>query len=360
MKRFLRWFLILFVIQWGIGLGLSHQARRNLLRILPAGTQVGAVQWRWPIGVRVHHLVLPDPAGERPFLLKLQKGDFDVPVWAAWIHPTPVRMKLYSPHVQMHSGNLYPVVQGIGLPSQRWLPVPLWEMEETHAAPFPFVPLSLEILDGRLDAFGREIRAEHPVFSAAHVHLKVGLGVAGSEPVLNLAGDGQFVSEKEEVIGLQQMSATLYPQRRYGKGSLRLRHERLGHFQKIYEYAPRPILIDSGMADTLLEGELIDGKHLKLTARCRVESLDMRGDVGDVTWGQIMHAVEDDGRRYEWIAHSEGEIDDPTFNPHDQILREVEFLMKEKAAGRGLKIDGPMFFYADTPGSVGPVPQEKR
>lgn len=359
-RRLATAFVILWVLQWGAGWALSRWARRGLLETLPKGTQIGSVRWRWPIGIRIQHLVLPDPAEEREFLLKLRQGDFDIPIWAAWIHPTPVRMRLYSPHVQMHSGNLYPVVQGIGLPSQQWLPVPLWEMEETHAPPFPFVPLSLEILDGRLDAFGREIRAEVPVFTAAHVHLKIGLGVAGSEPVLNLKGGGQFVSEKEEVIGLQEMSATLYPQRRSGKGFLRLRHERLGDFQKIYEYAPRPILIDSGMADTTLEGEIIDGRHLKLTARCLVENLDMRGDVGGVPWGQIMHAVEDEGRRYEWQVHVEGDTDDPHFNPHDHILREVEFLMKEKATSRGLAIQEQMFFYADTPGSAGPVPPEKR
>lgn len=358
--RVVRWILILLVVQWAAGLGLARLARRNLLRVLPEGTQVGTVQWRWPIGIRVHDLVLPDPAAERPFLLKVQQADFGIPVWLAWVRPIPVRMVLRSPHVQLHTGNLYPVIQGIGLPSQLWLPVPMWEMEKPEGPPFPYAPVSLEILNGRLDAFAEQIQAGRPAFSAAHVNLKVGLSVQGREPVLTLSGSGHFVSETDQIIGMHSMSATLNPQKRRGTGFLRLRHERLGDFQKIYEYAPRPIWIDSGTADVVLMGEITDGKHLRLTARCLVENLDMRGEVGSVSWGQIMNAVEDEGRRYEWVVHTEGEIDDPKFNPHDQILREVEFFMKEKAASQGLKIDGQMFFYADTPGSVGPLRSEKQ
>lgn len=357
-RRTIRWLLILFLLQWAAGLGLSHWARRGLLLILPEGTQVGAVHWRWPIGIAVRDLTLPDPAEEGPFLLKLEQGNFQIPIWGIWIRPIPVRMRLRSPYVQMHSGNLEAVIQGIGLDPQRWLPVPLWEMEEPESPPFPFVPLSLDILNGRMDALGEELQPDRPVFTAAHVRLAVGLAASGTEPVVKLSGSGDFVSQDGEIIGLQSVEATLYPQKRAATGSLRLRHERLGDFQRIYEYAPRPILIDSGKAEVVLMGELVDGKRVKLTARCLVEHLDMRGQVGELTWGQIMQAVEDEGRRYEWVVHTEGEIADPHFNPHDRILRAVELLMKEKAATRGLKIEAPMFFYADTPGGVGPTGPE--
>ena len=354
-RRLLAWFVLLWVLQWAAAWGLSLWARRGLREALPEGSKIGSVCWRWPVGVTVHNLVLPDPAEEVPFLLKLEQGDFDIPVWGVLIRPIPVHMTLKSPTVQIHPGNLYPVIQGIGSPSRRWLPVPMWEREKPEGPAFPFAPLSLRIVNGRLDALSKEIQPDKPVFTAAHVDLSIGLTALGTEPVLNLSGYGHFVSRDDKIIGMQSITASLYPRRRYGKGFLRLRHERLGDFQKIYQYAPRPILIDSGMADTVLMGEILDGKHLKLTARCLVENLDMRGKVGDVSWGEILRAVEDEGRRYEWVVRVEGDMEDPKFNPHDTILREVEFLMKEKAAARGLKIKEQMFFYADTPAGEGPM-----
>ncbi len=45
----------------------------------------------------------------------------------------------------------------------------------------------------------------------------------------------------------------------------------------------------------------------------------------------------------------QGRLDDPNFDPHDYVLSVVEWDMKERAAERGVKVPGQMFFYADTP-----------
>ena len=134
------------------------------------------------------------------------------------------------------------------------------------------------------------------------------------------------------------------------EGSFRLRHERLQDFRNLYQYAPRPIFMEGGIADFTMQFAMTGGAHLKLTARTLVQNLDLVGKVGEVSWAEIMHAVEEENRIYEWTVTVEGDLSDPAFNPHDNVLDEVEWKMKEKAASRGLKIPDQMFFYADTPG----------
>lgn len=348
--------LLLAAAGWIADKGLSRMADRMVRQRIPPGSAVGSVRWEWPVGLSIYDLTLPDPAEQASFLLKVKRARFQVPIWGLLIRPMPARMTLWSAHVQMHSGNIDPVVRGMGLKPQRWLPVPLWDNSgegqafSLAALPrIPFAPMGIEIIDGRLDAGEQEIRKDHPVFIADQIHLVVGLQGLLQEPVLTLEGSGRFVSEEGESVGLQSMQGTLYPRKKQMKGTLRLRHERLGDFRGIYKHAPSPLIIENGMADSTLMGELTDGVHLKLTARCLVQNLDMTGKVGEVSWAQIMRAVEDEHRFYEWEVHMEGEVGDPAFNPHDRILREVEYLMKEKAASRGLKISGQMFFYADTP-----------
>lgn len=344
------------------GVLLSRAADRLIRETLPEGSELRAVRWTWPAGVLLEDLTLPDPAEQVPFFFKVKRARFQVPVWGLAIRPIPARITFESPHIVIHSGNLYPLVRGIGFRPQKWLPVPMWEMAEEEGADpfsvsqesglptFPVAPMGLKIVDGRLDAGEEQIRKGKPVFVADHINLEVKIEALLQEPVLTLNGTGQFVSDEGEPIGLQEMRARLYPTRKSMQGYLRLRHERLADFKKIYQHAPAPILIENGMADAILDGEVTDAKHLKLMARCLVQNLDMVGNVGtDVTWAQIMHAVEDADRFYEWKVWMEGDITDPAFNPHDRILREVEYLMKEKAASRGLKIPGQMFFYADTP-----------
>ena len=352
LKRMGLFLLFMTPLSFPAGFLLSSLAARQVRVLLPPGSSVGRVTWSWPVGITVKGLTIPDPAEKLPFLLKVEKGRFQVPLWVLWVRPIPVNVTLWSPHLQMHSGNIYQVVHGLGLRPQKWLPVPLWEPSE-EAGPtisVPFTPLSLKIVNGRVDACEEQIQEGKPVFIAAHINLSVGLSAMFTDPVLKLTASGDFLSEEGKTVGGQYVSVTLVPQKQYMRGFLRLRHERLEDFRKLYEYAPAPILIERGMADAVLDGELVDGKRLKLTARCLVQNLDMTGQVGEVSWAAIMHAVEDEQRRYEWVVQLEGDVDDPRFNPHDRILREVEFLMKEKAAtAAGLKIPGPMFFYADTP-----------
>jgi hypothetical protein len=215
----------------------------------------------------------------------------------------------------------------------------------------PFIPFGLKVINGRVDVIEQEIRKGQPVFIADHVDLTLELTAALIEPTIALVSRGDFVTETGDLIGKQEVEIRCQPRKKAMEGTFRLRHERLQDFKNLYQYAPRPIFIEGGIADFTMQFALAEGSRLKLTARTLVQNLDLEGKVGEVSWGHIMRAVEDNDRIYEWTVTTEGDLSDPAFNPHDTVLGEVESKMKEKAASRGLKIPDQMFFYADTPGA---------
>lgn len=350
----------LALFQMAAGAVVATVALRRMQEVLPEGTRFERATWSWPIGLRLRGLTVPDPAKEFPFLLKVKETVLQVPVWGLLARPLPVRVTLRSPHLMVGSKNIDFLIGQMERQPEDWMLIPFMGLEEEgkgqapEEEPFfrqlPFIPFGVRILDGRADVIEEQIRADQPVFIADHVDLTLGLTGLGAEPVVELRSRGDFVTPEGKRIGGQEVEIRCMPRTRSMEGTMRLRYEQMGDFRNLYQDAPRPVFIEGGISDFSMQFTLRDGRRAKLTASCLVQGLDLNGWVGQVQWSDIMRAVEDENRIYQWTVTSEGDLADPAFNPHDYVLGEVEWRMKEKAAGRGLKIPGQMFFYADTEG----------
>ena len=331
------------------GIIISRQVARQIRTYLPAGTTIGHVRWSFPFSIVLDRLSVPDSSGKNPFLLRVDRAVLEIPWWGMLARPLPAKVTLTQPHLKIGSDNINLLIGGMEVDPNDWILRPFKGMDRSSLfRRVPFIPYGLNVNNARVEVIEEEIRKGHPVFIADHVNLSLELTAILAEPAIRLISHGDFVTESGEKIGFQEVDFRCHPRKKAMEGSIRLRQERLGDFRNLYQYAPRPIFIEGGIADFSIQFALTNGKHLKMTAHTLVQNLDLEGKVGEVSWADIMHAVEDRNRIYEWTVPAEGEMDDPAFNPHDHVLSEVEWKMKEKAASRGLKIPGQMFFYADS------------
>ena len=361
-RRILRWALILLAIfvPLNVGLGTAtsfwmvHKLREGAL----PGVKLGPAHWSFPIGMTVYGVRLPDPTSKNDFLLQADRVTFQVPLWGVLVRPLPVKIILQNPHLKIGSENINLLIGGMSSDPTDWFMAPFRGISkegseglpsEGPLSKLPFLPFGLRVSEGRVDVIEPDIRAGQPVFIAGHVNLSMELTSLLFEPTIRLRSQGDFITPSGEVIGKEEVDMTAQPRKLSLEGVLRLRHERLGDFRNIYQYAPRPVFIENGIADFSMRFTLTQGNHVRLTASTLVQNLDLNGMVGDVRWADIMHAVEDEHRIYQWTVSTEGNLDDPAFNPHDYVLSEVEWKMKEKAASRGVEIREQMFFYADSP-----------
>ncbi len=346
----------------GMNFWAAPRLMNRLKANLPFPVEAAQVRWAWPIGICLNDVRVPDPAQEQPFIVEIKRLVVRLPVWAVFSRPLPISLEADSPHFKLTSRNIGLMSSYVRLSRTDWLEVSTDELSEEEAEgagapqretqPLPsMLPIEIKFKEGVLEALDENIQSGKPIFILRHLNVSTSIEPTLPHLTVRVKGTGFFETEKGERIGLFDSDLFTRMQDGYMKGFLRLRHERLGDFRNLYTYAPRPILIEGGIADTRIEFEVENHNHLRMTARCTVQNLDMTGQVGDVSWAQIMHAVEDDQRRYTWQFTVDGNVQDPKFDPHDRVLSEVEWKMKEEASLKGLKIKEQMFFYADTPSS---------
>ena len=357
LRWFWRAFLIYLAVSVPLGIFLTWRVGQEIRRLLPPPSHLGSLRWSWPFGVVIQDLTITDPVGGEPFLAKIKRVSLRVPWWGFLIRPVPAFVRLDSPHLKINSDNVNLLIGQMQAKPQEWLLTPFMEtMKEGESEPvrpfasLPFIPIGIKITEGHLEVIEKEIREDQPIFIIGHLNLTLGVTAWGAQAGIRLVSHGNFVTPEGEAIGLSEADIRAVPLEKSLQGTIRLRYENLADFRNLYKFAPRQIYIQSGIADFLLEFWLTNAKHLLLKASCTVQNLQMEGKVGEVTWEQIMRAVEDERGIYSWSFTAEGNLSDPKFDPHDYILSQVEWAMKEKAASRGLKILDQMFFYADNPG----------
>lgn len=346
---------VLLLLVLGTGPWVVPRLIRGMMENSPIPMTAASIRSGFPFGVVIEDLTVADPSGVNPFLLKVERLTAQAPWWGLFIRPLPLKLTLERPHLLVHSENAADLIDLMTVhPSMNWLFLPGGGLEENQILEqgrvvfrLPAAPLELKVQRGRLEAIEPQLREEAPLFIADHLELSVGVSGFLLNPTLGFSGYGVFVTEAGEPIGSQHIRFSARPLTSSMDGFIRLRHERLEDFRNLYAYAPSPIYIEGGLADFSAHFEVTGGNRLKFIARTLVQNLDLDGYVGEVHWGDIMHAVEDENRRYEWVVPVEGKMDDPDWNPHDYVLREVEYKMKERAAARGLRIEEPLFFYSD-------------
>ncbi len=346
----------LFCLYLAAGQIIGPWAVRSYVRRRAADrVKFDSVRSVWPLGVAIENLRVADPAGELDFLLKVPKATFRVPWWGGLVRPIPVQITLDSPHMKVSGENVTHLAGGMKVRSQEWFAMPFEEMETEEKPGEPerpsfFLPIGIQAANGRVDVIDEAIRKGQPVFIADRVQLSLGLTAVTGDPIVRLTSRGDFVTLEGKPIGFLDVWIEARPASRSMQGRMRFRHEQLGDFYNLYLYAPRPVFIEGGIADFRMAFTLTNGDQVDFTAGCLVQNLDLNGKVeGGVSWADIMHAVEDEERKYEWEVRVGGTLGDPAFDPHDYVLSVVELDMKERAAARGIRVPGQMFFYADTP-----------
>lgn len=347
--------VLLFCLYLAAGQVIGPLAVRNYVRDSAGKVSIDSVRSVWPLGVRIENLKLADPVGKLEFLIKVPKATFRIPWWGGLVRPIPVQITLESPHLKVSAENVSHLAGEMKVRSQDWFAMPFegMELQEEPGAssrPIFFLPIGIRAANGRVDVIDEAIREGQPVFIADRVQLSLGLSAVTGDPTVLLTSRGDFVTLDGKPIGFLDVWIEARPQSRSMRGRMRFRHEQLGDFYHLYQYAPRVVWIEGGIADFRMEFALTNRDQVDFTSACLVQNLDLKGEVeGGVSWADIMHAIEDEERKYQWEVHISGTLGDPAFDPHDYVLSVVEWDMKERAAARGIRVPGQMFFYADTP-----------
>ncbi len=346
----------LFCLYLAAGQIIGPWAVRSYIKNQPAGrVAIDSVRSVWPLGVTIENLRVADPVGKLEFLIKVPRATFRIPWWGGLVRPIPVQITLESPHMKVSAENVTHLAGGMKVRSQEWFAMPFEGMETEEKPGEPerptfFLPIGIRATNGRVDVIDESMREGQPVFVADRVQLSLGLTAVTGNPTVRLTSRGDFVTREGKPIGFLDVWIEARPTSRSMQGRMRFRHEQLGDFYNLYQYAPRQVWIEGGIADFRMEFTLTNGSQVDFTAGCLVQNLDLKGQVeGGVSWADIMHAVEDEERKYEWEVRIAGTLGDPAFDPHDYVLSVVELDMKERAAARGIRVPGQMFFYADTP-----------
>lgn len=321
------------------------------------GIQVASGRWHWPFGLTFEKVNIPDPTGSQPFFLKADSITLRVPFWGfpVWMASgtLPAKVTVVKPVLRADSQNAGKLIASVSVHPLDWLYIPSGGVLETggpgpEGIPTPPVaPLELIVVGGRAEVWEEEIREGKPLFIVDHVHARLAAEALLGKPVLAVESYGHFVTEAGDLVGMHHIAIRARPLEKYVEGSLRIRHEQLEDFRNLYAHAPYPIYIEGGLTDFITTFRVTEGRNLWFRASTMVDHLDLSARVGEVSFADIMHAVEDENRRYRWVFEVAGDLSDPTFDPHDRILREVELEMKELAAARGLKVEAPLFFYSD-------------
>jgi hypothetical protein len=310
----------------------------------------------WPfLGVRFGQLKVRDPSGEEEFLVKVPKAVIRLPWIGWWIRPTPMAIHLERPHFKITADAVALLFESFRIEAPEDLeglsmgPDALDSLKG-FLAPIPVLPYRVAIRGMTMEAIAYDLRPDEPVFIVRNGDTFVGLVMVGCKPVIRIRSRGDFVTKEGRKIGFHEIEGEADPKELNLHLRLRLRHEQLGDFQNLYRDFPRPVLIKGGLADLHMEIDVTQGRFLDFSAGCMVQNLDLDGLVeGGVPWSQVMQAIEDDQRRYAWELKVRHRLDDPSFDLHDYVLSYVEWDAKERAAAKGLKLPGQLFFYKDTP-----------
>jgi len=358
-KRFVRVVTVLFLVIYCIPMLAGTLAIGRMKREMKEKLSMTAesISWRWPMEFVVRGGEIPDPVGDNPFFLKaavirVQVPFWGVPVWLA-IGSLPAKLIVERPHLMASSTNAAMLIGSMSVHPVDWLTIPaggIIDLEKTPEMEMlrpPVIPLDLKIIRGKAEVNEEQLRAGQPLFIVDNIRTHMKAQGLLSRPSLNVSSYGLFKTPEGKIIGMHEIRLLAYPQEKYVEGFIRLRHEQLADFRNLYAHAPSPIYIDGGSTNFTTVFHVTEGRNLWFRATLMVQALDLDAVVGGIPLSSVMHAVEDEERRYEWSFEIDGDLGDPTFDPHDELLSEVEWEMKELAAANGVAVKTNLFFYSD-------------
>ena len=369
MIRRRRFLIILFIL--GAFLAAVAAAQRTLIswvtseikRESPVPVNLGPVRWSYPVGVVIEGATVPNPPGsEQPHLLKVERIVLKVPIWGLFVRPIPFEALFKAPFLHVDTGSLdfigelflnqftLPekkpglVLSGQGLDEENPEEVEPEKPERGSAA--PFAPSGLRITEGRIDFTDKEVRADHPVISVAHLEVRGEIAQPLLSPTIHVNVQSKLVTPDLQPTGFVTIESRFEPRLNHMEGRLQFWHDDLKELRRLYYYAPQPFFFEGGRGGPIVEWK-VNGKEVWASLRCLAENLKIDGMVGDVPWQRILDALMDSQGKIDVAVSARGRLGDPAFDIHDRILSELDWAVKERAAARGVQVPTRIFFGLD-------------
>lgn len=328
------------------GLFTEQLTQKLHLRVARPATWSGFLQ------VTLGGIELPNPAGAgRPPVISIRSATARVPAWALLMRPLPIELELDTPRVTLD------VELGDSLLREvDFLPTgEAWQTaEESQQAAgkfskinpraFTVIPMGLKIREGRIEVTDVKIRPDGPLYTIDHIRMDLWMTSPLKYPAIHLDLAAQFVTEEGKPVGslsaVCEAGATLQQM----EGKVEIWHDRLADFRLIYQRSPEPFTFEDGAGGPVILWEYKDG-WIKASMRSRTKNLRVGGTVaGGVPWQSVLDAVADPNGEIDLTVAVEGVWGEPGFDVHNRLLSELDWAMKERAAAKGVRVPGRIFY----------------
>ena len=308
--------------------------------------------WSGLLQVTVNGIELPHPSGGgRPPVVSIQSATVRVPWWGILIRPTPVELELDTPRVTLDAelgDNLLQQVDFLPMGSA-------WQTtEEGQQAArkfsridpraFPAVPVGLKIREGRMEVLDAAVRPDGPLYIIDHLRVDLWMSSPLEYPSIHFNAGAQFVTKEGKQVGSLSAEAGAGATLKRMEGKLEIWYDRLEDFRWIYKDAPEPFTFESGAGGPVIRWEYKEG-WLKAGMQCRARDLRIGGAIGgEVPWQRVIDALADRNGEIDLTVSTEGVWGEPGFDIHSRLLSELDWAMKERAAAKGVRVPGRIFY----------------
>jgi hypothetical protein len=84
---------------------------------------------------------------------------------------------------------------------------------------------------------------------------------------------------------------------------------------------------------------------LKASMQCRSKNLRIGGTIGGgVPWQQVLDTLADRNGEIDLTVVTEGAWGEAGFDVHSRLLSELDWAMQERAAAKGVRVRGRIFY----------------
>jgi hypothetical protein len=294
--------------------------------------------WSGFLQVTVNGIELPHPAGGgRPPVISIQSATVKVPWWGILIRPTPVELSLESPRV------ILDVELGDSLLQQVDF-LPMGGASQIDPRDFPVVPVGLKIREGRIEVLDKEVRPDAPLYIMDHLRVDLGMTSPLKYPSIHLDAAARFVTKEGLPVGSLSARARAGATPKRMEGKLEIWYDRLEDFRWVYQDSPEPFTFEGGAGGPVIRWDYQEG-WLKASMQCRAKNLRIGGTIGgDLPWQQVLDTLADQNGEIDLTVTTEGAWGEAGFDVHSRLLSELDWAMRERAAAKGVRVQGRIFY----------------
>jgi len=308
--------------------------------------------WSGFLQVTAHGIELPHPnGGGRPPVISIQTAVVKIPWWGVLIRPTPVELSLDSPRVILDADlgdTLLSQVDFIPMGSN-WQTTQegqeaAQKFSQVNPRDFPVVPVGLKIREGRMEVLDPQVRSDGPLYIIDHLRVDLWMTSPAQYPSIHLDAEARFVTQEGKPVGSISGQAQAGVPLKRMEGKVEIWHDRLSDFRGIYQDSPQPFTFEGGAGGPVIRWEYKEGR-IKAGMRCHTQGLRVGGVIGgEVPWQRVLDAVADSHGEIDLTVETEGVWGEPGFDIHSRLLSELDWALKERAAAKGVRVPGRVFY----------------